>query len=1021
MWLGLQSVMHAQAAPGGPASRLVPADVQGRIKAAFLPLGLDPDARITVVATLAGEPVALAQETASRRLTRVEKDRIKAQRRGEQAIARPSLEAVGAEVVGAYQSAMNGLKVRISRRQLAALREVPGVVDVKPVTRYRLDNTRAVPRIQAPVAWDGPAGVHGEGIKIAIIDTGIDYTHANFGGPGTTSAYATADATDTLPADPTLFGPAARKVKGGFDFAGDAYDAGADDPANTIPHPDPNPLDCQANGHGSHVAGSAAGFGVTDARTTYTGPYDATTHSRSFVVGPGVAPKADLYALRVFGCEGSTDLVEEAIEWAIDNDMDVINMSLGSQFGTRDDSSAEAADNAARAGIVVVASAGNEGNVQYITGAPGASTRAISVAAGASTSTFPGATVVAGGATRLVQISNGITLPGPTAYSVYVLRTAAGGVSLGCNATTGAPDDWALPVNQANVPGKLVIVVRGTCGRVAKAIYGQQHGAAAVLMINNVDALPPFEGPITVNPDDHTLFTVTIPFFGARLSDRAALLSLNGQSATFTPATIPAGLADFTSSGPRNGDSLLKPDVTAPGVGITSTHVATGTEGQALSGTSMASPMVAGTAALVVQAHPRWRPWEVKAAIINSGRPSLLPDYLTRRAGSGVVSAAGAVLSSTIAFSDHRTTTINFGLEEFRSDLREWATIHLRNDSKRDVFFNVSVGNKAGSPHTLSLSDTHVRVPARGGTEITARLVVPAETAGDSSAFRDVAGLVTFTPTSSSMNGGYALRVPYYVVPRVSSQVTATLESKRLSPGDTGSVLLENRFSKIPATADFYAWGLESRRAPKIVGRVDLHSAGAQSFPVSGIGQLVVFAINTRKAWSSPSTQEFDVFVDANRDGTADFLVAALDFGLVTAGAFDGRIGVFIINLETDEIDVSPFLADARTDGSSILMPVPAEAIGITAANPRLEYTVLSFDLLSDDSDSFETSSPFNVFTNPISTGMFETVDPGDRIHVPFTIDAAEWAQFPALGLMVVTQDNKNGTDEANLVKVRVR
>src|SRR6185436_8000026 len=224
--------------------------------------------------------------------------------------------------------------------------------------------------------------------------------------------------------------------------------------------------------------------------------------------------------------------------------------------------------------------------------------------------------------------------------------------------------------NAANVPGRLVIVQRGACARVAKAIYGQAHGAAAVLMINTTDELPAFEGPITQNLDDGSAFMVTIPFYGARSSDDAALRGLDLSTAPFTPATIPTGLAGFTSSGPRAGDGLLKPDVTAPGVAIISALVGSGTGSFAASGTSLATPIVAGTAALVLQAHPRWKPWQVKAAIINSGRPSELADYRARLAGSGLISAAAATLTSTIAFADHRTTTLNFGVKEFTADFR---------------------------------------------------------------------------------------------------------------------------------------------------------------------------------------------------------------------------------------------------------------------------------------------------------------------------------------------------------------
>src|SRR5262249_12880155 len=145
--------------------------------------------------------------------------------------------------------------------------------DVLPVGKFRHVNAVSVPRIGAPIAWSGVAGVHGEGIKIAIIDTGIDYTHANFGGPGTVAAFDAAAATSTQPADPAFFGPNAPKVKGGTDLVGDDYDA---DDATSVPVPDPNPLDC--NGHGSHVAGSAAGFGVLQNGNQYTGSYDQLTH-----------------------------------------------------------------------------------------------------------------------------------------------------------------------------------------------------------------------------------------------------------------------------------------------------------------------------------------------------------------------------------------------------------------------------------------------------------------------------------------------------------------------------------------------------------------------------------------------------------------------------------------------------------------------------------------------------------------------------------------------------------------------
>src|SRR5262249_10000381 len=152
----------------------------------------------------------------------------------------------------------------------------------------------------------------GQDSTVAVIDTGLDYTHANFGGPGTSAAYDQAFAHSTAPADPALF--PSLKIIGGTDLVGDAYDASSPHPAQNIPPPDPNPLDC--NGHGSHVAGTAAGFGVDSAGNTFTGPYSTGTPFGSLRIGPGMAPKARLYAFRVFGCAGASEVVGAAIDKA---------------------------------------------------------------------------------------------------------------------------------------------------------------------------------------------------------------------------------------------------------------------------------------------------------------------------------------------------------------------------------------------------------------------------------------------------------------------------------------------------------------------------------------------------------------------------------------------------------------------------------------------------------------------------------------------------------------------------------
>ena len=272
-------------------------------------------------------------------------------------------------------------------------------------------------------------------------------------------------------------------------------------------------------------------------------------------------------------------------------------------------------------------------------------------------------------------------------------------------------------------------------------------------------------------------------------------------------------------------------------------------------------------------------------------------------------------------------------------------------------------------------------------------------------------------PLAALMFAGLVFLALHAVVRGELPTVTAVLETPSALPGQPGSVLLENRASPITGTADFYAWGLESKKAPNTAGRVDLHAAGAQSL---ANGEVVIFAITTRKAWSTASGEEFNVVVDNNLDGEPDFLVFSFDFGRLVTGAFDGRIGTFVLDLVTGAQSVY-FLAYAPTDGSSILMPIPTAAIGVTPNNPRFAYSAGVITFNGRDFDAFESWALFNPFNTAISTGAFEVVNPGDRIHVPFTVNATEWAATPALGLMVVTQDNKNGTTEANLVRVNVR
>ncbi|WP_189077574.1 S8 family peptidase [Mangrovihabitans endophyticus] len=1007
--MGVMTASSSAAAAPGLRREFTPVPAGSKITG--VPAGMR-NRPVTAMVQLGDDPVAVADAEAAQPLSDTAKRQRRDRIRQAQTPVEQKARRLGGTVLGTYQHAYNGIKVRVNAGELDTLAATPGVVGVHALATVQPDNTNSVPMIGAPAVWKAPDKVRGEGIKVAVIDTGIDYTHADFGGPGTTAAYAAAHAEETAPADPALFGPAASKVKGGIDLVGDSYDA---DPTSAsyqpVPHPDPNPLDC--GGHGSHVSGTIGGYGVLANGKTYRGPYDnATVGAHDWLVGPGVAPKADLYAVRVFGCEGSTDMVVDAIEWAVANDMDVINMSLGSSFGSADAPDAVAANNAAKDGVIVVASAGNSGPAPYIVGNPSVATSTISVAANDPTASFPGAHLSLG----LDAINaNGASFADGLSLPVKVLSNGAGGIALGCSTEE---------FDQPGVTGALVVVARGTCARVAKAIYGQEAGAAAVLQVNNVDSYPPYEGPITSNPDTGEPAEVTIPFLGVPSSAAAKLLAADGSTTTLTNATLqnPAytATASFSSGGPRGGDSWLKPDVTAPGVSIFSAASGAGTGAVAMSGTSMAAPHTAGEAALVKQAHPDWRRvayW--KAAIVNTADPAGIADYSTRGDGAGLIQAPGAVETQVVALGDAGTATLNYGFAELGRDYHQRKIITLKNLGRTAQTFTVSVGRPAGSPHAATPQRTRVTVPGRGETTVALTLTVPAATAGDASDFHDVSGLVTFTPVAGR-TGGVRLQVPYYLVPQSVSNVATRVNTAALRRTGSATAMITNRRGVISGAADWYAWGLYDRR--DAVGGADVRAVGVQSLPAA---DAVAFAISTHNRLSNAAADEFDVFVDVNGDGTDDYDVVGVDYGLLTAGEFSGELVTAVFDMRTGDGTLE-FFADAPYDGSSLVMPVLISQLCqpgspcLSADNPRLTYHAASYGLAGGSDDTVAGTATFNAFTPALTTGIADEVAPNRVATETVTVNRAEFVRTPARGWMVVSHDNRS-RDETQLIPVSLR
>lgn len=282
------------------------------------------------------------------------------------------------------QRVHNGIGLLLDPTLVPLLADLPGVSRVYPLPNYRPTRAIAVPLVGAPSFWNSESNSlgAGRGISIGIVDTGVDYLHADLGGPGRGYLENDTKRIDDSPGGLTF---PSSKVVGGYDFAGERYSGIDGDVA--LPEPDPDPMDCW--GHGTHVAGIAAGVGLLPSRTAYSGPYTSNLDLSTFLLSPGMAPGASLYALKIFGCSGSSNLLNPAIEWAVDPDgdgdfsdhLDVLNLSIGSDYGHIDDPGAVASNNAAQLGMIIVAAAGNAGDAHYVISAPGVAERVISVAA----------------------------------------------------------------------------------------------------------------------------------------------------------------------------------------------------------------------------------------------------------------------------------------------------------------------------------------------------------------------------------------------------------------------------------------------------------------------------------------------------------------------------------------------------------------------------------------------------------------------------------------------------------------
>ncbi len=711
-------------------------------------------------------------------------------------------------------AAYAGVAVSTDASRLPALAALPGVKAIHRLTPKSYRNSTTVPLIGAGQVWAGTPGNTGAGVRIGIIDTGVDYTHKNFGGVGTTAAYDTAHA-----AEATAVSWPQGAVVGGYDFAGDAYypnptlDDGSPNPDyQPNPAPDANPLDC--NGHGSHVAGTAAGRGVTAAGGTYAGPYTSGLQPADFRIGPGVAPAASIYALKVFGCDGSTNVVADALDWAADpngdgdvsDHLDVVNMSLGGDFASPDDPDAVASNNLAAIGTIVVAAAGNAGDVSDVAGSPGNAARVIGVAAsddpvdvldGLKVDAPAGLETTAnqeGPVDNVFAAMESVAYdwandPGVTNAEVAKIGTWGGDPA----ASNSDGCDTLSPTDATNVAGKVLLTewndASFRCGSAKRAANAEAAGAVGVLYGED---LARFSAGFTGS--------ATLPAMGITSKSTGAIVAALDASTTVrvtmthalhnkvqisTPSAKDQ-IADFSSRGFGTAHNL-KPDVSAPGVSVFSTDVGTGADGLSENGTSMATPHVAGVAALVRKAHRTWSVEQVKAAIMNTAGADVKSGTTVvgpARAGAGRVQADRAVVAPTLAYvkDDPGVVSLSWGDVAFSRSGSLSKTLRVVNSGSTTRSYSLryhGIVSTPGvrvsiSPSSFSLAggkaaDVRVTVSVVAGD--LARTIDPTQDpeGGLRSYYSDFSGRVEVT--TSGVAG--VSRVPLYLAPHPASTVRA--------------------------------------------------------------------------------------------------------------------------------------------------------------------------------------------------------------------------------------------------------
>jgi len=768
-----------------------------------------------------------------------------------------------------YRVVLDGFAVSLPARKLPTLARLNAVTKVYPSVRYALDTNQSPAVIGADQMW-ATTGDRGDGVKIGIVDDGIDQSNPFF--------------------SPTGFSYPAGFPRGQTKFTKQKVIV-----ARSFPGPGSGaqgklPLYRQASFHGTHVAGIAAG----DAGTTApAGPDHPTVTGLS-----GVAPRAWLGNYRVFntptptGYDAFTPQIVAAFESAVNDGMDVINFSGGGpQVDPISDALVEAVRNVSNAGVVPVIAAGNDRDDWGLgsVGSPGTAPDAISVAAVSNSHVFaPSLSVTTGDApASLKNIPFQDILPIPDAWTSADHTLVDVGAIVG---TDGSPVERHLcgvgsdPNSRGTLPpdsvrGSIVLVSRGTCAFVTKAANAELGGAAGIVLVDNRPGEANFI-PLQLSLDAGMVSDLD----GARL--RAYLDSKGGRAPVrFTKAfnqlnTGRSGvITSFSSAGPTDFDHQLKPDLAAPGGQILSATLpeALGEPFAVFDGTSMATPHVAGAAALLIARHPDWTPAEVKSALMSTAGPAWGDTARTQEAS---VLLEGAGLANVPRADDPKLFTTPVSLSFQDLDV-------TAGSARRSLLLEVQDAGGGGGTWTVGLQSqaatagAFVDLPATVAVSPGGTAEIPVVVRADANAATgDDEGLVTLT------QGSNVRRVPYYfTVERPGAEITPVVPLKKLQTGDTRTGKSNINQYRFP--------GSPFGPAPTYTGTPMDESGGEKLYslhisqPVANVGAAIVAASpgSSVEPWLLGSRDENDVQGYAATPVNANVLTSEYRLDVGVAGA----------------------------------------------------------------------------------------------------------------------------------------